>query len=567
MTEELKPVLFAGGGHPDETQLLLVLERELPAEDVARVEQHLGNCWNCRARYDEMQRGILAFVEYREKRYLPFLPTPPDDTSSFRQQLRNQIGENAPVPLLARIWRNLISFVELPRQVRWASAVAATTAGVVFWVYVIANPGLVSASELLNRAAMAQNPAAAKGTGVRRRIVHQKMQIRSGNRTVVRDFEWTAGTPGAEAGWAIQPDLLTWKAPMTAEGFAGWRGSLRDKIDTVKRTGDRLTLDTTTSQQPLREAWIVVRAADFHPLEQHLRFANDQQLDFTELAFQIDDDPQPLPQSQPESRPPSALPQAPLPASVPAAPPADLDETELQLRYALYMHQWDLGEDLVIRRDAGQVVLSGIVSSAERKDEMGAALSAVPNVRFSVDLPAAQASALVRTVPTQGAEPLLDGSLNKAFASREERLAFVDRSLSDSDTALSHAWALRRLAERYDDATERLLKPESDQKLSEMLRAHLRELSRANDQLAPLLALVPGSIPAPPAPPANWRAGVLALFAAVQQQDRLVSSLVAGSRTNSQNLATASANIWTAHETIRALLGDLRDLNGAAAIK
>jgi hypothetical protein len=570
MNEELKPVSFAADGHPDEDQLLLALERELTQDDAARVEKHLGNCWSCRARYEEMQRGILAFVEYRERRYLPLVATPPDDTSGFRDRLRNLPQESAPVGLLTRIWRGLIRFVALPGQVRWVSAVAATMAGVIFWVYVIGNPGVMSAGELLTRAVAAQNPPVSAVTGGRRRIVHQKMQIRSGNQTVVRDFQWTAGSPIGHARWDGQSDLLSWSAPMTAEGFAGWRDSLREKKDTVKRAGDLLTLDTATTQDVIRDASIVMRASDFHPVEQHLRFANNQQLDFVELAFEIEDQPQtaaePLPAaavaptpSRPADIPPVSAPVAP--------PPADLDETELQLRYALFKHQWDLGEDLVIRRDSGQVVLSGIVSSGERKDEMQTVLSQLPNVRFSVDVPAAtplRGAAPARSVPAQQTAPLLDGALDRAFTSREDRLAFVDHSLSDSDAALSQAWALRRLAERYTEDGERALKPESDQKLYEMLRAHLQQLSQANDGLAPLLALLPaGSASGSRAIPAAWRARISALFSAVQQQDRLVASLVAGTQINGQNLATASANLRAEHGIIHTLLEGLKDLNAA----
>jgi hypothetical protein len=357
---------------------------------------------------------------------------------------------------------------------------------------------------------------------------------------------------------------------MTAEGFTAWRDSLRDKKGKVKRAGGFLTLDTATSQDFIRDASIVMRAGDFHPVEQHLRFADDQRLDFVELAFEIEDEPQsaaaPLTAGADAQAPSRPAGNAPLPAPA-VPPPADLDETELQLRYTLFKHQWDLGEDLVIRRDSGQVVLSGIVSSGERKDEMRAVLSELPNVRFSVDVPAAgvaRSATPARSVPTQGTAPLLDALLDKAFASREERLDFVDHSLSGSDVALSHAFALRRLAERYTEDDERALKPESDQKLYEMLRAHLRQLSQANDGLAPLLALLPaGSAPGSPALPATWRARISALFSAVQQQDRFVSGLVAGSQLNGLNLATASANLRAAHETIRALLDGLRDLNVA----
>jgi hypothetical protein len=573
MNQELKPVLFAVDGHPDEDQLLLALERELPPDDAARVEKHLGNCWSCRARYDEMQRGILVFVEYREKRYLPSVPMPPDDTNGFRDRLRNFVDESSPIGLLTRIWRWLFGFVALRGQVKWVGAVAAAMTGVIFWVYVVSSPGVMSASELLTRAVAAQNPPVSAATGGRRHIVHQKMQIRSGNQTVVRDFQWTQGSPISRAGWDGQSDPLSWSAPMTAEGFAAWRDSLRQKKDTVKRAGDLLTLDTATSEDLISDASIVMRASDFHPVEQHLRFADDQRLDFVELAFQIDDEPQP----SAESRSAIAVAQSPSrPAGVPLPPvltvpaPADLDEVELQLRYTLFVNKWDLGEDLVIGRAGGQVTLTGIVSSTEREQDMRATLSTLPGVRFSVDLPASadnQGAKPVQAIPSQDRAPLLKAILEMSFVSRDERLAFENRCLADSDAALSHAWALKRLVDRYGEAEEQRLKPDSDQKLREMLRAHLQELGRGNDGLKPLLALLLPSDARIPTIPTEWRERIVALFGAVQQQDRLISGLVAGSQTDGQSIATASGNFRVTHKMIDALLDGLKDLSADRAVK
>jgi hypothetical protein len=312
-----------------------------------------------------------------------------------------------------------------------------------------------------------------------------------------------------------------------------------------------------------------MRAGDFHAVEQHLRFANDQRLDFVEVAFETDDEPQPAAESL-IAQAPSRAAGVPAPPAPPAPPPADLDEMELQLRYTLFNHKWDLGEDLVVGRTGGQVTLSGIVSSGKREEEMRAALSALPDVRFLGNLPAdadAQKAGLVRAVPAQSATPLLKDVIDRAFPSREGRLAFTDQCLADSDAALSHAWALKRLVDRYSETEEQLLKPDSRQKLFEMLRAHLQELSRGNDNLASLLDLLPASSAGTPAIPSNWRPRILALFSAVQQQDRLVSSLVAGSQTNGQNLATASSNLRTAHETAHALLEGLKDLNGDPVAK
>jgi len=55
--------------------------------------------------------------------------------------------------------------------------------------------------------------------------------------------------------------------------------------DKVKRSGDRWTLDTTALDDPVKEAWLVVRASDFHPLQQHIRFADDRHLDFEGIGL------------------------------------------------------------------------------------------------------------------------------------------------------------------------------------------------------------------------------------------------------------------------------------------
>ena len=92
MNSDIKQVPFTADGHPEENQLLLALENELSPEEAAKIREHLGECWSCRARSEEIQRGILAFVEYREQRYLPSLETPPNDFRSFPGELRRAGG-------------------------------------------------------------------------------------------------------------------------------------------------------------------------------------------------------------------------------------------------------------------------------------------------------------------------------------------------------------------------------------------------------------------------------------------------------------------------------------------
>ena len=122
-----------------------------------------------------------------------------------------------------------------------------------------------------------------------------------------------------------------------------------------------------------------------------------------------------------------------------------------------------------------------------------------------------------------------------------------------------------RLVDRYSVAEEQRLKPESDAKLREMLRVHLLDLSRANEGLQSLLEMLPVSDPDSTALPSNWRGRILALFNALQQQDRLVARLVLSSQTDGQNLATASAEFRSVREAMNALLAGLQDLTGAPA--
>jgi hypothetical protein len=564
MNTEIEKTSLGPDGHPDENQLLLALERELSSEETIEVERHLGNCWSCRARSSEMQSGILAFVEYREKRYLPSLEPPPRDFGNFPGQLRGIAGEGKPGGLAVRIWRSIWRFVASSNQVKWVSATAAILVLVLFWTQVLFNPATVSASEFLTRATAAQNPDSSGEKNNAGRTAHQRVRISSGRETVVREFEWTLGGPIPQAGWRMEAEPSKWNAALTANGFASWRDSISTKKDTVKRSGDRWTLKTTAVDDLVKEAWLVVRASDFHPVEQHIRFADDRRLDFEELVFEISTPQKPISESASPARiAPSSRVKAP---EVPSAPAVDPGETELALRYLMFTRKWDLDEDLLITRTNDGVVISGTASSADRAASMQAALSGLPHAQLSITAPGLAERPAASSRPAKAesgatsSSPLLKDALDRAFISSDQRHEFVDHCLAASDTELSHAWALKRLADRYSEPEEHLLKTESQAKLREMLRSHLHQLADANAGLDPLIELLPGSRAQRTDLPGNWRASILALFAQVQQQDSLVASLVAGTQANGQDVAVASERLRSTHEAIGGLLGGLNNL-------
>jgi hypothetical protein len=558
MNQETKSVTFGGDGHPDENELLLALERELPPDGIAQIDAHLGECWSCRARSEEMHRGILAFVEYRENLYLPSLEGPPTGFSSFPRQLQNVIAGIQPPSAGTRLRQALSKLLALPTSIRWASAVAVITSVLLFWTQVLFNPTVVSAQELLTRAMAAQNPSSSVGGGGRRNVVRQRVQIRSGMRTFVREFQWTAGKGAPETHWEIQRGIQEWNSPMTAEGFMEWRNSVAVKNDTVKRSGEILSLTTAAETGPVKRASIVVRALDFHPLEQHILFADNQALDFLELGFEVSDEVgSPVPQG-PEDR--SLTPAV----GVTKGSPTNLDETELNVRYILFTHKLDLGEDLHISQVANQVSLSGTASSKERVEAIRAALVGVEDVRVQVTFP--DAASVSPSMPRSAAEgvqvtstPALgEELLMKAFPLPEDRTNFVDRCLIASDTALSHAWVLKRLADRYSAADQRRLRPESAEKLREMLRTHLEELGQANADVDPLLTFLPGSQDKSLPAPADLQSGIISLFNQVQEQDSLVAKIVAGTPPNGGDLPAAAEEFSLSHRAIKELADSLR---------
>jgi hypothetical protein len=559
MNSDLEVTVFAGDGHPDENQILLALERELPNEGLAEIEKHLGECWSCRARSEEMRRGILAFVEYRENRYLTSLAGPPNEFRNFAGELRKVIAESDSGGVAKRLRETFSALLTLPTMVRWSAAVAVVTAIALFWTQVLFNPVAVSANELLARAIAAQSPGApAKGQVGKRKTIRQKVQIRKGGRIVVRDFEWTAGEPVRHARWEMAEDVDRWNSPLTAEGFAEWRDSLAAKGDKVEGERNALKLTTIAETGLVKKASIVVRSTDFHPVEQHIVFADEQALDFLELRFEVADEVAP------------AVPEQSGDASLAsqgrrAKSQVNLDELELAVRYALFTQKLDLGEDLSITRTGNEVTVGGTASSKERTDAIVSLLGRMDRVRVKVTSPEATnapkaSGSKAKEASVASASPLGGELLATEFPSSSERTYFVDAWLSASDKALTHAWALKRLAERYTEKEESRLTPESADKLREMLQTHLQAVGQANADVDSLLKLLPHSSDAPDVAPADLRTGILLLFRQVHEQDSLIAKLVAGTPAAGDDLASASKKLRASHRAVQESTTRLRDL-------
>jgi hypothetical protein len=569
MKQEIVRIEFDAAGHPEETVLLLAIEGELSEQDADQIQAHTRGCGLCQRRLAEVEQGFALYDEYRETVLLPELQPDPHRFREFPMRLRELSEEQASEWGVRKRTRDFwTSLLRGGMALRWVSVTAAVMA-VVFLVTTLLSPVRLSAAELLGRAAAFQNPPVVQTTGGRAKKAHQRVRISSGGTTVVRDFQWTVGHAIPNARWQDEADPGKWSAPLTAEGFSRWRNSLAQKNDQIKQMGERWTLDTTAPGNTIREARIVVRANDFHPTEQHIRFSDDRSLDFEELAFEVSDD---LAVERPASVTQTIVVQQPASrAEGLIQPTGDPNEAELEIRYLMFQKEWDLGEDLEITRNGSIVSVSGAASSPQRAQAMREALGQIAGVRLEISSPpvtaVGKAPAARSGTASKNPSPLLKGTLENMLPIPEQRRDFVDRCLASSDNALARASALAKLAERYDTISEAALTLDSRGRLREMLRIHLEGLRSANAELEPLINLLAASATEKTAARTRtWRDTLQVLFTQVREQDSAVTALVAGSQNVNLDVTSASGRMKFAHDAIHDLLPTAQAQVNAASV-
>jgi RNA polymerase sigma factor (sigma-70 family) len=188
--------------------------------------------------------------------------------------------------------------------------------------------------------------------------------------------------------------------------------------------------------------------------------------------------------------------------------PSELSDLEMAVRIALHDVQADLGEDLTLRSTPAGVAIQGVVDGAARRDSIARAISGLDGARMNVRTAdefsararasskratrAADSTRVTRTingVEASGAEesPAFANAVQEALAARmpapADRAAFVNETLARADDALARAWALRRLAERYQPRDITGLSPRSSQSLAALVDDHTATLRTAVDVL------------------------------------------------------------------------------------
>jgi hypothetical protein len=375
--------------------------------------------------------------------------------------------------------------------------------------------------------------------------------------------------------------------PISVSAFAGWRSKLRSPEERVTETslenGDKALTIATSAAQPLPrnaivKAELVIRMQDLHPVQERLSVSEPdgfRSYEIRETSFEV-----------------VALgslgasifeqPVLPSPVALQASSPNRVLMSEslvegLELEIALFhrLHQANacLGEEVqIVTGSSAKPEVRGVVATAERRQQLARLFAEFPDVAVVLqvavgDEPAGSTetsetsrvpAAEAETQGDTGSSPIRDHLLAHFArldltpeARRARSIEFSNRVITQSESADLHAWALRRLAERFNTVSFEKLSPAAVAKFQSMALDHLRALSsnvgRCDEMLRPVLASLGNentgnsTLINSATEGKNWPSRFMRVFESVTTADRLILGLFDGAGSNASVLESGSA--------------------------
>ncbi len=432
--------------HPSAGELLLFVEGELDGRAASSVRRHLRDCWECRARSQDLTEGIRAFVSARRDVLVPSLPQPPSTRSQFSNRLARE-SEPTRLQGVAAMFR-----LVRPSRPAWTmSAVPAGLAAVLFFLS-ITQPPTMTAGEFL----MHVRTARAGVTVPANHVVRHRVVIRRGNWQTEKEIV---------RGTRDEPDRdlpiegpVDWDDPMDPTDFERWRATTTVSRDDVHETQETMTLATTPEGGSIRLASLTVRRSDWRPVAKHVVFADLTSLDIEEISYAVE--PESLPEVLTVTPTPQPLrPIEPASVATPILPMEDdLERSEIRVREALHSLEADRRELPMLERDSRGISVSALVETENRGEQLRSVLQAIPyvtvhirNVNQPLESEIKESSAQVTTVkaPIIATEPPLAEELWEHLGGLDAANNYLELVRKSYFQALSDALALRRLAERY----------------------------------------------------------------------------------------------------------------------
>ena len=516
------------GGHPEDGLLLRLLDGELPGRKARQVRKHLEACWQCRAEMESLEATVADCVRYRKQVLAGMMPEAPHAWQSLDRGFDRVDADLAAAPF----WKRL------PRLVpvwQWGVAAAAVAALLIVAAVELGHAPSVQAASLLRRAVAA---ASARPAPVRTVSVHM--------RSAAPVLHTVGGAAGnylplpPEIHLAFQTAHFDDADPLSARAFQAWRDALAGKTDTVETAPDVedphepcYRIRTQAAEGELASATLVLRVADLAPVESKFEFRDQNWIDFTQVMG---------PHSQPDGSPVATPYEAPLRPVVPSRPAALAPRSsasisdELQVVTTLHRIGADLGDPVEVSFVDGKVLVSGAGVSPERQRQVHELLDGNPNVEVRFSQPEAMLTPPAAPAPATGGDTAnvgLQTRIERQLGGRAAFERFSAHVLDGNEAAMSHAYALRSVAERFKPASEASMEMADRAQLHQLARDHVAALStqvRAMENaLGPVLAGLGGKAAASPsatATDAAWQQAAEDSFRASRRLEVLLSIML-----------------------------------------
>jgi hypothetical protein len=497
MANLLDLVLGVSRKHVRDEQLLALMDGELSLAQTHRIQRHLEQCWNCRARHGRLQGVIHGFVDYSNEVVAPFQPPPPSGRDRFLAALDAELERSpsrrfSPVPMF-----------------RSFSEHAMNPALITVFVVVLAGALLVAVWRNAPRQRLTPEQFLAQSIGSERvmreqaGVEYQKVEIRTSNRAVERAIyhdltnrrkpiqpKLTPADEGMKR--RLESAGIDWQNPLSPMDFEAWRSHVRVVKDQVKCTAPgEWTLLTDTDDSTVRQASLTVREADFHPISRHVVFRDSEEVTLAELNYDV------LPWSavntalfEPLHE---AVSEASLRVSLHAVLPtrAQLETAALEAQIALLKVHANDGEDVRVEPGTTAVHVRGVVDTDRRKREIQTELSHIAFVKTELQS-IEQIEQARRSSPLSGpiqvrSEELQLSPLDRFLTAQSvpaDEAVLLSRTLIESSIVIDReARALAALDAQYskdlgvsiDTANQRLLRTLKGEHLEELRRALANE--------------------------------------------------------------------------------------------
>ena len=490
------------------------------------MRRHLAACWQCRAELESLEATVADCMRYRKQALAAHLPEAPNPWPDLQRGFERIDAELAAGPFWKRLAR-------IPRRWQWTLAAAAAAAVLAAVLFQLQETPSVQAAALLKKAVAA---ADARPTTHARRLL-----IRTSHGQTARAGGTASAAMPAAVSALFETAHYDSQDPLSARAFQSWRDSVPEKTDDVTTVPDPQTpsrscyqIRTAPAAGAVSTATLTLRTADLRPVEGKLEFRDRDWIEFTEVSESSAKDDAAVAANSVEIPVRPAEPSRPA-AAVPRSTASISDE--LQVLSALHRIGADLGDPVEVTRADGRVLVGGIGIAPQRQSQIHALLDGMPHVTVEFASPDAAAPAPAEAA-TQGivagdaGNPRIQARLERQLGGRAQWERFTSRLLDASEAAMSHAYALRSLAERFPAGEEQAMSAGDHELLNGMAREHLASLSAQAEQIAgalePALKGLGGSLPAAQAQstPAAWQPAATELFGAARRVEVLLSELL-----------------------------------------